>query len=388
MARLSLPDMRYRMIVQGGRKLNQSGDETIVSRSVQTSYENIRIRLRDYEWLERCIVPAMDADNVLTLMGNIRDALFERFTFDRFGILVGTFNDRFCRIHEIVTGESMEACPTGSLMIVKSTGLERVYHDLKLHYNPDILANPEFLEDPELASIGLRSLVRVPFVKKDKVFGVMTLKSVEPHHYSPEDLSLIEKVASHLTASIYSLKLIYTLREASYKDPLTGAVNRRFLTEVMTSLDESLLEEVVGLSVEKSEQVGLLFVDLDGFKSFNDSYGHVAGDTRLSEVAKLMSQSLKGQGFVTRYGGDEFLVVIPGATDERINDIRETIESGVALFNQTFSSEPCWTMKLSVGVALGDWTAFEHLIHRADKEMYTAKKDDGEFRTYQRQAQV
>ncbi|SHJ55245.1 hypothetical protein [Alicyclobacillus tolerans] len=95
--------------------------------------------LKNYEWLERCTQVALESKSIIDMMQRIKDLFFERFEFDRFGILLGAFHHRYCVIHEVVTRNGLQALPSGSLMIVKNTGLEWVYQQKKLHYNPDLM---------------------------------------------------------------------------------------------------------------------------------------------------------------------------------------------------------------------------------------------------------
>lgn len=326
-------------------------------------------KVRDYEWLERCVTPMLDADDVLSVMATVRGLFEERFPLDRFGILVGTMNDRYCIIHEIVTRDDMEACPTGSLMIVRGTGLERVYRTGQAHYNPDISARPEFAEDGELASTGLRSMARIPLIAKGNVFGVMTVKCAAIDAYSPSDLQLMTMVAGRLAANIYTLKLIYSLQEAAYKDTLTGAFNRRFLTEAIDDWQAPIVEKLTGVELEQRTPVSVLFVDIDHFKRFNDSFGHTAGDEQLKSVSARLHDLAGDDGFVVRFGGDEFIVVmpdVPQGSAQRLAD--ELLQQSDSLFDETNSD-----CALSVGVAEGAWDELERLVLLSDTHMYKQK---------------
>ncbi len=337
------------------------------------SYAALLRKLQDYEWLDRCSEPLTSATDLVEMMSHIRDGMMERFDFDRFGILVATVNDHYCVIHEIVTRQDMQPIPAGSLMIVKGTGVERVYYTHAIHYNPDIIQHPEFIEDPEFIRMGLRSIVRVPLVSAGQVLGVMTVKTVHPHHYTPEDLLLMERVAGKLSSGVRSLKLIYALREASFKDSLTGVMNRRFLSEVAEQPDCGLLEEVTGLSSPQDTTLTVVFVDINNFKQLNDQSGHSVGDQRLQDVAQLLLRVSHGKGFVVRYGGDEFLVVLPTPQPGLGEHVYHQILDGVARMNQALAYTI--PVHLSLGLAQGEWSNLDALIHQADMAMYAQKKD-------------
>ncbi len=340
--------------------------------------------LKNYEWLEQCTVKAMESQSVLQLMENVRALFLERFDFDRFGILLGAFNDRYCVIHELVTRDGVEPIPVGSLMIVKNTGLEWVYRHQLLHYNPDLMSHPEFVEDEEMVRLGLRSMVRIPLVFQKSVFGVMTLKISHADFYSPADLRLMEKVALRLSAFLHSAKLVYELRQQAYTDALTGTLNRRFLSELEEVSKSSggsgvldYLEQHAGFSFEESEAVSVLFVDIDSFKSMNDEYGHAMGDKYLFEVAKLLLGSVDKKGFVVRYGGDEFIVVLPGVplheAEQHAQLLRQRMKAGEFVVDLRASSITFDTT-LSIGCASGQWSELSDILKRSDEAMYARKQ--------------
>jgi diguanylate cyclase (GGDEF)-like protein len=152
------------------------------------------------------------------------------------------------------------------------------------------------------------------------------------------------------------------LKHQATHDPLTGLVNRAELT---SRLNAELEASRAGLV--------LLFCDLDGFKAINDRYGHVAGDALLVEVAGRLRGSVRGQDLVSRFGGDEFLILCPGTTPTETAALCERI-SEVLSVPVILDGE-----SVMIGASIGAVTAegerdAEELIHRADALMYTAKQ--------------
>jgi len=342
----------------------------------------LRRKVRDYEWLDRCLTPAMSAEDVLGMMATVRDFFSERFDFDRFGILIGTVNERYCVIHELVTSSGMEAIPAGALMVVKDTGLERVFATGALHYNPDMLTNQEFSEDEYLSSIGLRSMVRIPLLHKGSVFGVMTVKTGRPDYYSADDLALMNVVAGRLSTGLYALKLIYTLRESGYRDPLTKIWNRGFLADLALEDKQEVVEEVSGRFFEAGDEVGVLFIDVNRFKVFNDTCGHVAGDEFLRHVASALDEALGDRGWAVRYGGDEFVGILPHSSMADLYSLAGVLRlrlGDMAMhLSRSISGAAKAIPSFSVGIATGPWTELEHLLAIADECMYEDKANQSQ----------
>lgn len=157
------------------------------------------------------------------------------------------------------------------------------------------------------------------------------------------------------------------LKEQALHDPLTNLANRRFL--------ESMFRHAVAQAERSGSELGLIYVDLDGFKPINDSFGHDAGDVVLREVAKRLSDTTRGQDVVARVGGDEFCVLVMCAKGkhELIGLSRRIIRaiSEPMVLNDTTAHLGC-----SIGVARYPYHGFtlEELLKAADTAMYAVKR--------------
>ncbi|MGC8917191.1 MAG: diguanylate cyclase [Thermoanaerobaculum sp.] len=167
-------------------------------------------------------------------------------------------------------------------------------------------------------------------------------------------------IAGSGVAVTYAARLAETERQASRLDPLTGVFNRRFLDEYLTMM--------VARAKRARQPLSVLMVDLDGFKRFNDTYGHQKGDEMLREVALSLAGALREDNVVARYGGDEFVVVLPATP----GDIARTVAADLC---RLFGGE----VSLSVGLAcLGPGGGSKGaLLQAADEALYRAKKQGG-----------
>ena len=150
----------------------------------------------------------------------------------------------------------------------------------------------------------------------------------------------------------------------TFVDPLTELFNRRYM------------EQVVPKELSRADRLGsaltLVLVDLDGFKRVNDRFGHPAGDKLLVEVAQLLQQTFRACDIVLRYGGDEFLIVLPGTTEEAAQHAVERLLQQVTRWNTAERRE--FTLALSCGMAqYRKGEEFTAVLQRADERMYAQK---------------
>jgi diguanylate cyclase (GGDEF)-like protein len=150
------------------------------------------------------------------------------------------------------------------------------------------------------------------------------------------------------------------------RDGLTGLYNRRRMLE--------LLETSISEAVQSGQCVGLLFIDLNGFKGINDEYGHAAGDKILTTVATRVAARVRTGDFVCRYGGDEFVVILPNVPDAAaVTRVADTIRTRVALPYWLYGCEQHLTAAIGESMYPHDGQTAEVLLHRADQAMYRLK---------------
>jgi diguanylate cyclase len=161
-----------------------------------------------------------------------------------------------------------------------------------------------------------------------------------------------------------------TVRNESLTDPLTGLANRKYF--------DQMLYQAVARSRANDEPLSLLLTDIDHFKKFNDSYGHLTGDQVLRLVAHAVRQNVKGQDLAARYGGEEFAIILPGTMQRQALTIADHIRRSVVLKEliKRSTGENLGRITISVGVAtLQPGEAAPALIERADACLYAAKRN-------------
>ncbi len=151
--------------------------------------------------------------------------------------------------------------------------------------------------------------------------GVLHFQAVAPDGISDAVLLVARAFAEQAGLSVANIRLREALRDQSIRDPLTGIYNRRYLEEIM--------ERETRRAIRTEHGLGLVMLDLDHFKKFNDTFGHEAGDTVLRETAAFLLKSVRAEDIVCRFGGEEFVVILPMAslpvTEARAERIRSKL---------------------------------------------------------------
>jgi diguanylate cyclase (GGDEF)-like protein/PAS domain S-box-containing protein len=156
-------------------------------------------------------------------------------------------------------------------------------------------------------------------------------------------------------------------REQSVRDHLTGLFNRRYLEET--------LNREIQHAKRKGIMLGIIMADIDKFKTLNDTYGHLAGDNVLQAMGKLMLENVRADDIPSRYGGDEFFIILPDVSKEIVLERAEQILKKTRQLKVHFHRKVLKNFTLSIGVAFfpKNGTTFETLLHSVDEALYHAK---------------
>ncbi|AJE03853.1 diguanylate cyclase [Geobacter pickeringii] len=219
-----------------------------------------------------------------------------------------------------------------------------------------------------------KSFVSIPIRLRDDIIGVLNLSDKKNQGiFTEADLKLLITFADHASIMIeraISIERADILEQLSITDHLTGLYNRRFLKRRM--------EEELSRSIRQNLGLTVMFVDLDHFKIYNDLCGHLAGDRALKRLARILSESARQMDIVTRYGGEEFCIILPGTSKKESIFVAERIRR--AIESEEFPHEenlPQGSLTASIGVSSypEDGSTDAVLIKAADVALYRAKAD-------------
>jgi diguanylate cyclase (GGDEF)-like protein len=206
-----------------------------------------------------------------------------------------------------------------------------------------------------------------PIIYKDISLGIIILSNDTT--FDNSDLEYVEVLISILGMAMNNALEHEQLSRLAAKDPLTGLYNRRYGLQRM--------KEEYSRSLRYKIPLGVAMLDIDHFKKVNDTYGHVVGDKVLSEMALALHDALREGDIAIRYGGEEFLLLLPGAAEKDCNIIAERVRRIVEDLVVTHISQQI-KFTVSIGITSSphcDVSSIEDLISYADKALYTAKEN-------------
>lgn len=217
-----------------------------------------------------------------------------------------------------------------------------------------------------------KSFICLPLKADDQYVGVLNLADKQDGtSFTEADLHLLQSFVGHAVQLIERtafLERVGHLEKLSITDPLTGLYNRRFL--------EARLEEEINRSNRQQQTFSLILADLDNFKTYNDVLGHLAGDKALQKTAEIMRSTAREMDIVTRYGGEEFCLILPGTGKKECLFVAERLRRSIeeAIFPGE-SHLPLGRLTISLGVSAypDDGKLADPLIHAADLALYRAK---------------
>lgn len=215
----------------------------------------------------------------------------------------------------------------------------------------------------------LRSLLVIPLSVDHKLIGVMAVGKKEPYSFGPKQLLILSSLGGQAAVAMANSMLYKKIEKLAITDGLTKVYNHRYFYK--------LVEEEAERCRRYQTVFSLIMLDLDHFKKFNDKYGHRAGDTALFNVARVLKASTRTIDVVSRYGGEEFAIVLPETEPASARAVAERIRKSI--YDGYFSvseNQPPVHVTVSIGVATSpyDATDINELIEMADKALYYSKE--------------
>jgi diguanylate cyclase (GGDEF)-like protein len=232
----------------------------------------------------------------------------------------------------------------------------------------DVRTDPRFDGNrQEMLELQLRGAACAPIASEGQLLGTLIVgETTAPRLFTAEQLEVLETIATQLALGVRNARLYGRARERANEDSLTGLFNHRYL--------HGRLEQELVRSQRSNQPLAIALFDLNNFKAFNDNYGHQAGDEVLRFMATVLHMSLRATDIAGRYGGDEFLVILPQSDEQGARLLLDRVRR--KLDEQAGTGLLPIPIKLSAGVAVypRDGDNKSDLIARADAAMYADKR--------------
>ncbi len=271
-------------------------------------------------------------------------------------------------IARILEAEKRDSTRTAGLVLLEKLRS----HAIQPHLGAYDVRLQGALFDPQPSAC--RSMVLLPLMRQSELIGSLNLGSVNPERFvAGSGTDFLEKLAAIFSICLENALNHERLKLVGLTDPLTGVYNRRYF--------ESRCNEEIAHARRYRKPLACMFLDIDKFKRINDDHGHLAGDEVLCNVASLIKLQLRSNDVISRYGGEEFVVLLPQTGLLQACEIAERIRTSIAAHCLQPLPGGIPAVTISIGVALlpekiaeGDKQSAQRLVSSADEALYRAKE--------------
>jgi diguanylate cyclase (GGDEF)-like protein/PAS domain S-box-containing protein len=213
--------------------------------------------------------------------------------------------------------------------------------------------------------LALHAVAGFPILNNEQCMGVLALGCDQPdYEFNQDQIQFGSLFASLAALIIINTQLRETLKQQSIRDPLTGLFNRRYMEET--------LKREISRVTRHLRPLGVIMIDIDHFKRYNDTFGHATGDSLLRDVGRFLQGRVRGEDIACRYGGEEFILILPDASLEIVQNRAEQLRGEV----NGLTIHPHHGITLSLGVAVypQHGRTIDAVLRAADAALYRAKQ--------------
>jgi two-component system, cell cycle response regulator len=302
----------------------------------------------------------ISSDNLDLVMEDLMDKIFLITDFHTGWLLLQENNELSLKTSRGISSEVRTGIEKGALTSLCA-------NTIKMREPLSVVEADELSKIPFLHDQGIVFLVIVPLISERRATGLLFLASRVGRNVDLEFASLMALVGNHVTHIIGKIKLFLETKRLSITDALTGLYNTRYFYKT--------LELEIARTNRYGNPFSLMLFDIDNFKLLNDNHGHQAGDEVLQELAQILKSISRETDTSVRYGGEEFIIVLPNTPEEETIFLADRIRKAVQEHNFIVSSKEKVNITLSGGIASYPKNAEDakSLLNAADSALYAAK---------------
>jgi diguanylate cyclase (GGDEF)-like protein len=311
----------------------------------------------------KALTSSLDLDSILQ---TIMEKMAEYFRPDTWSLLM-VDEDHDELYFAIAVGEAAEALKSVRLKVGEGIAGWVAKHGEQLIV-PDVEADPRFAKRiDEATKCETRSIICVPVRSKLRVLGVIQLVNVDVSRFGSQEIFFLQSLCDYAAIAIENARWVERIQELTITDDCTGLYNARHLYKT--------LETEVYRSSRFGYEFSVLFIDLDHFKYVNDTHGHLIGSKLLAEIGYLIKGQLRLIDYAFRYGGDEFVVVLPQTSKDSALVVARRLQDGFRASSFCREEGLNLNVRASIGLATypHDARAAHEIIRQADEMMYLVK---------------
>ncbi len=256
---------------------------------------------------------------------------------------------------------------------------DNIYHIENIIYKEtistrNIVKIDDIKKDFRLSNIketyDFNSVISFPMIIKRRVYGVLNIYFEDKEHMSKFDKEFISVVADQIAMAIINAKEYGRAKKSAMKDNLTRLYNREYFVDKVKELVQS---------VSKDKPLSIAMLDIDDFKNYNDTNGHLKGDKLIKDIANILQKEVRRIDITGRYGGEEFIIIMPEMNNNLALNIIENIRKKIEQTEfDEMNSQPKKKITISAGLVtcMDNSFKYEEIIDIADKALYKSKDNN------------
>ena len=334
-----------------------------MTKAIEAERNRLTQELAIFHDVAKALTSSLDLDSILQ---TIMEKMAEYFRPDTWSLLM-VDEERNDLYFAIAVGTASEALKNVRLKVGEGIAGHVAKHGERLIV-PDVYTDARFTKRiDEMTRLETRSIICFPLRSRLRILGVIQLVNVDMKHFGDQEIFFLQSLCDYAAIAIENARAVEKIQELTITDDCTGLFNARHLYKT--------LETEVYRSSRFAYEFTVLFIDLDHFKQVNDTHGHLIGSKLLAEIGYLIKAQLRLIDYAFRYGGDEFVVLLPQTGKDSAlvvaKRLRDSLRTSMFCRDEGLNLN----IRASMGVATypHDAKTPHDIIRQADEMMYLVK---------------